>query len=75
MEKEYHLEIWQPIETAPKDGRNLLLGSLPDQWVCMGFYEKEGEWGWYETGSHWTDAHDGCVNPTDWQPCPEPPKH
>ncbi len=66
---------WQPIETAPTDGSRILAGSKPDQWVCCAYYETDkGHEGWREDGTHWTDATDGSVNPTHWQPMPEPPQ-
>lgn len=65
---------WREIETAPKDGTHLLLGSEPDQWVGEGYYEADGDRGWYQAGSHWTDPHDGSMNPTHWQPMPGPPQ-
>lgn len=65
---------WQPIDAAERDGTHYLLGSEPDQWVCEGYYEADGDRGWFEAGAHWTDATDGSVNPTHFQPMPEPPK-
>ena len=66
---------WQPIETAPKDGRTILLlephfaASIvtPGRWF-------EDEQGWWEHGSHPTDYADQPVeNPTHWMSLPEPP--
>lgn len=64
---------WQPIETAPRDGTHIFAGSLPGRWMCSAFFE-EHDSQWYVVGSHWTDAHDGTVNPTHWQPLPSPPR-
>lgn len=81
---------WQPIETAPKDGRTLLLGyynslgkwrSLHGQW----FEQAEmDEWtsdddgnpaGWYEISVE-NDDPPNCwaTEPTHWQPTPRPPE-
>lgn len=66
---------WQPIESAPKDGRRVLLvvhvGT--DPFVLEGYYEADGERGWYQANTHWTDAWDGSVLPTLWCPLPEIP--
>lgn len=67
------LPQWQAIETAPRDGTEILLGSAPDQWICLGFYETDGDRGWYRDGSHWTDADSDSVNPTHWKTRPAPP--
>jgi len=56
---------WQPIETAPKDGRYLLL--LADsQFHRIGFWN----------GSSWDDGdfYDHMADITHWMPLPEPPK-
>jgi hypothetical protein len=60
---------WQPIETAPKDGRRLLLVDARDGQVCW------GEW----IDGEWRDMGDiGCngrwsYEPTHWAPTPPPP--
>jgi len=63
---------WQPIETAPKDGTDLLLfypssdGEAPfidvNRWL---------DWPREMNAYSWTT---GGVNPTHWMPMPEPPK-
>jgi hypothetical protein len=80
---------WQPIETAPKDGRTLLLGyfnsakkwrTLRGQWFTEGSMD---EWdgvadynpaGWYETSVE-NDDPPNCwhTEPTHWMPLPKPP--
>ena len=58
---------WKPIETAPKDGKSILLYPSP----YLGEYVAVGNW-----ASHpkvWMTAGD-MVNPTHWMPLPEPPK-
>lgn len=69
--------LWQPIETAPRDGTRLLL------W-CEG----ECEMGWW-SGTNWDslesyleygfEACDTCIVnyslvPSHWQPLPPPPQ-
>ncbi len=54
---------WQPIETAPRDGREVLL------WV-HGIYVI----GWYHRGE-WRHGPKGyAVSPTHWRPLPTPPE-
>ena len=57
---------WQPMETAPKDGTEILLCSMFDMAVC--YWRDDNvmqEWTW------------GCgnvySNPRYWMPLPEPP--
>lgn len=66
---------WQPIETAPKDGSPVLLGSEGGGWVEQGYYEADtpSRGGWYMTNTHWTDATDGEIHPSAWMPLPSPP--
>lgn len=68
---------WQPIETAPRDGRQVLLSGSWDgrAWVWQGWFDHEDERGWFAAGSHWTDAYDGSLeHPTHWMPLPPPPE-
>jgi hypothetical protein len=52
---------WQPIETAPKDGRRVVLGWLPNGKLEM------------ETVSFWRNDHwSGGWTPTHWRPTAEP---
>lgn len=75
------MTTWMPIPEdvdvtkAPFDGGHVLLSCVvdpPGGFVCEGYYE-EG-YGWYKANTHWTDAYDGSVEPTHWQPLPAAPK-
>jgi len=56
---------WQPIETAPKDGTEILVfhPERNEQFVC---YLKEGYWMFAPDAALATD-------PTHWMPLPNPP--
>lgn len=70
---------WMPIESAPKDGHDILLSGLytPFQSSCQFAGVFIGAWdvdveGWMVLG------HDDAgqliyANPTHWQPLPPPP--
>jgi hypothetical protein len=61
---------WQPIESAPKDGREILLSSTRDR-----FYIGVGQWAEADStmncieGWFWAYAN----RPTHWMPLPQPP--
>ena len=57
---------WQPIETAPKDGRIVLL------FVPKAVYPLFVS-GRNQTGTQWWVTGMGRVSPTHWMPLPEPP--
>ena len=55
--------MWQPIETAPKDGSFILLAS-PKGRIADGFWSLVyGVWSWPYV----------MVEPTHWMPLPERP--
>lgn len=74
---------WRPIETAPKDGREVLLAvakraGIPDK-MLVGHYMPGGhciedhpaiDEGWYFWNGHMFDR---ASKPTHWQPLPAPP--
>jgi len=69
--------VWSPIETAPKDGRAILLfGLLPGS---MGYSDDSlimSVGGW--SGERWgAEANNGrfvmFLKPTHWMPLPNPP--
>jgi len=61
-------QTWQPIETAPKDGRRVLV--MWEYWSSEPFvaYFKHGRWNGEVALSECSD--DG---PTHWMPLPSPP--
>lgn len=80
---------WQPIETAPKTGRTLLLGypnilrkwrTTRGQWMSEAYIAEyweepdDAEAGWYETSVEAEDIP-SCwpVTPTHWMPLPAAP--
>jgi hypothetical protein len=80
---------WQPIETAPKDGRTLLLGYLntlgrwrtvrgewmSDEYIAGNWEDPDnGTEGWFETCVE-ADTPPNCwpIEPTHWMPLPSAP--
>jgi hypothetical protein len=70
---------WQPIETAPKDGK--ILAWCPQRGVCAPAYWNEDKYAknprpyW----THWGERMCGTLatrkdQPTHWMPLPEPPE-
>ena len=58
---------WQPIETAPRDGSEILLfarGPYKDD------YRGVGQWSEQRNDWLWSFA----IRPTHWMPLPEPPR-
>ena len=81
---------WLPIETAPKDGRTILLGrynelgkwrTMRGQWMSQDYIDNNwedppsGEPGWFETCVE-ADEIPNCwpINPTHWTPLPGAPE-
>ena len=58
---------WQPIETAPKDGSEIILFD-PDYSQRSGF---EGRYS--APRGNWLSSYDSPVKPTHWMPLPPPP--
>lgn len=63
--------MWQPIETAPRDGSSILTckangnyaASIRVCWYVVDQYE----------GRYWRDDGDSEPSPTHWMPIPQPP--
>lgn len=75
---------WQPIETAPKDGRSIIAARFKHQDFCWVSHTRwitaleiadleGGEPDYYEAG--WVDGNrdDEPIYPTHWMPLPPPP--
>ena len=54
---------WQPIETAPKDGRELILLLTPSNWPQVAY-----------SNTWWQGGFSVENKPTHWMPLPTPPK-
>lgn len=82
-------DAWQPIETAPKNGRLMLLGYINScgkwrtargQWINQEYIDEYAEDpelmspGWYETTIEDDDGKCWPIEPTRWQPLPPPPQ-
>lgn len=63
-------EAWRPIETAPKDGKNVLIASGSGE---VGEARFHGEDGWWWINNDPTDAWGSEVYPTHWMPLPAQP--
>ena len=57
---------WQPIETAPKGGENILIGT----YIGHRFYAQSS---FHIVGTTWT-SWPLSWGPTHWMPLPEPPE-
>ena len=62
---------WQPIETAPKDGRWVLV-FIPEAYNWH--YGERHCAKWVSRESGWSMPGIGGLSPTHWMPLPEPPK-
>lgn len=70
---------WKPIETAPKDGTEILLLEYLSE-DDYGSVDR-GCWGFVETSDYngekiydWLSNYGHIEEPTHWMPLPEPPK-
>lgn len=81
--------MWQPIETAPKDGTEVLVfvdcATVPiirlaswddgEEWEEYGATSREDATGWWSyENSVSAEKLEGAVEPTHWMPAPEPPE-
>lgn len=69
---------WQPIETAPKDGTNILLyaeGRIIEGWYYLIEGRNSGYWKVATLSPHGCGCcADDLENPTHWKPLPKPPE-
>ena len=63
---------WQPIETAPKDGRPVIVRLDEGEIIVARFSRDKIGTGWWDEHANscqsWADA-----NATHWMPLPDPP--
>jgi hypothetical protein len=72
---------WQPIETAPKDGRLILLADYSGYaelgedgiWIASGRWLPEADPERFGVPGHWTDGVEFLYRPEYWMPLPTPP--
>jgi hypothetical protein len=72
---------WQPIETAPRDGTDILLAFPGYKRACIGHYYDRTEMkfgqvvresrGWHD--GYWLHIGDEVPEPTHWMPLPTLP--
>ena len=66
---------WRSIDTAPKDGTNVLVVGLAGHWVASFRFPMRGE---PQCESHyakeWRDGGGRWATPTHWMPLPQPPE-
>ena len=70
----YEAAKWQPIETAPKDGSNIILGN--DVTVAVGKWARDDWRAMYFVCEGTDDFRAGAgliYKPTHWQPLPKSP--
>lgn len=64
---------WQPIETAPKDGRPFLVWE-PHYGIRIGiFYERSNHDDWLSYKDAFGGSSKGGMRATHWMPLPAPP--
>lgn len=69
---------WQPIETAPKDGRPILIYVRgPGREGPVGYFDV-GRWierEYFTGGKYWAFNVTMFGDATEWMPLPDPPKN
>lgn len=76
--------MWQPIETAPKDGRWLLCAERQDDvgqsWPYVSVARWDADYPCVEDSDEWAygewvaSPNEAVIDPTHWMPLPEPPR-
>ena len=61
---------WQPIETAPKNGKTILIYDLDGTMQMVKYCRYKHFEGWVRDVCH----HDNGINPVKWMVCPEIPQ-
>lgn len=69
---------WQPIETAPRDGRPILIWQPDKAYQPQRNYDDWryaiGYWRTDEKIGSWGNRNSAVVTPTYWMPLPPPPR-
>lgn len=78
---------WMPIETAPKDGRDVFVYVKGDSlYPTAAHYRSREYWeksygdpeymeeGWYWAFGYPSDFHESVINPSHWMSIPKDPK-
>jgi hypothetical protein len=65
------VQEWQPIETAPKDGADILLAG--EDWVSLGGWKGSVPKGWWRDHVCSADYQIAECHPTHWMPLPALP--
>jgi hypothetical protein len=68
MEAQPPAQVWQPIDTAPKDGTSFLGYWLGGDHDCSMHAVKFFRGGWWQTNEDYK-----CREPAYWMPLPPPP--
>ena len=69
--KQLELATWQPIETAPKDGTQILVMGKKRQFVAR--FENNHWLHWKNLKARYWDMKSHFINPTHWKPLGPPP--
>ena len=72
--------MWQPIETAPKDGTSILISEeghpyvMQASWEPWDYAHDQSDCYW-RCGRQGAKGYDdsGSMDPTHWMPLPQPP--
>jgi len=66
--------VWQPIETAPKDGSTIIVAAYCDETSTVGeaYWPEAGEWFWWHSQEY--PLSENGFEAMFWQPLPSPPK-
>lgn len=65
---------WRPIESAPREGDEILIARCARQTALGGVWVMHVAWYDCHNGRWRTIGAEGLVEPTHWQPLPEPPR-
>lgn len=66
--------MWEPIETAPKDGTSILVYEETEWPEIFVAYHKNDSWGWTKEGNFGEDGDYFNHSPSHWMPLPNPPE-